>query len=412
MDWLNSWAWSGVAVVLACGSPPTHDSRVQGIPTQEPMGDAGCPIMGPPTVLAIPAGPGESCGEIGPTDREENSLFVLRRYPQGGESGIFVSVSSTGAETARSDLSDHDLLAAFLYALERGWLMQNFVFPDPQGLVGEPTYLVPFDEHLRPGLPSVLLHSRWEVAASPSGGAGWVGALSPAPGGVDCRPTLISSSQASADVAATSANAGSRPPLLPYFAQRYGPDGSAAFEPLFLGCFNYDYGLAVAINFKQQMAIIAIPPEYVRDSPPEFWMLEPDGTSTHWSIPGIPSSFGVSLMTLADDRFLLQGAPGSVGIPAPDGTLTPPPSWLSARTGLTELRAVGGGKGYVAATGLDCARALEYILADGTSCGYYPLEETPYCHTFNATVQIGLTGTLEQSNPMTCTVNVWRRLFQ
>ena len=375
------------------------------------MGAAGCPIMGPPMVLAIPVGPGESCGEIGPTDREENSLLILRRYPPGARSGIFVSISSTSAETARTELSDQDLLAFFLYALERGWLIQNLVDPDPQGLIGEPTYLVPLDEHLRSGVPSMLLHYRWEVAESPSGGAGWVGALSPAPGGGDCRSMPSSLSQASAPLI-PSANAGSRPPLLPYFAQRYGPDGSPAFEPLFLGCFNYDYGIAVAVNLKQQMAIIAIPPEYIRDSPPAFWMVDPDGTPTHWSVPGVAFSVGATLVTLADDRFVLRDGPNWLGIPAPDGTLAPPPSWLSARTELNELHVVGGGKGYVATTGLDCARALEYILADGISCGYYPLEETPYCHSFGPTVRIGLTGTLEQSNPMTCTVNVWRRLFQ
>jgi hypothetical protein len=327
--------------------------------------------------------------------------------------GIFVSVSSTGAETARTELSGDDQVASFVYALDRGWLIQNFVFPDPEGLTGEPTYLVPLDDHLQSGLPLLLWHYKWAVAESPSGGAGVAGALSPAPGGVDCRSMPSSLSKAPEPLPALSANAGSRPPLLPYFAQRYGPDGSPAFvKPLFLGCFNYDFGVAAAVNLKQQMAIIVIPPEYVRDSPPTFWMIDPDGTPTHWSVQGLAFSVGVSVVPLANDQFVLRES-NWLGIPAPDGTLTPPPSWLSARTDLNELHIVGGGKGYVASTGLgECARALEYILADGTSCGYYPLEETPYCHSFGPTVRIGLNGTLEQSNPMKCTVNVWRRLFQ
>jgi|SoiMethySBSTD1v2_1073268.scaffolds.fasta_scaffold210665_2 hypothetical protein len=403
---MHSWAWVGVAFLLACGPPPAHELEVQGIPVQDPVGDAGCPIMGAPMILAFPVGPGETCGEIGPTDREENSLLILRRYPAGGHSGIFVSLSSTGATNARTELSDQDLLASFVYALDRGWLIQNLVDPDPQGLSGEPTYLVPFDEHLRSGVPSMLLHYKWSVAESPSGGAGLVGVLAPAPDGADCHSAPSNFSQALA-----SANAGAKPPLLPYFAQRYGPDGSPAFEPLFLGCFNYDYGVAVAVNLQQQMAVIVIPPEYVRDNPPAFWMIEPDGTATHWSVPAVAFSVGTSVVALASNAFVLRSSEW-LGVPVPDGTLAPPPRWLTARTDLNELRIVGAGKAYVATTGLDCARALEYILADGTSCGYYPLEETPYCHSFGPTVRIGLTGTLEQSNPMTCTVNAWRRLFE
>ena len=254
----------------------------------------------------------------------------------------------------------------------------------------------------------MLIHYAWRVAESPSGGAAWVGALAPAPAGVNCNSTPSAFGNARAP--ALSANAGSRPPLLPYFAQGYGPDGSPAFQPLFLGCFNYDYGVSVAINLKQQMAVLIIPPYYVRDTPAVLWTFEPDGTPAHWSVPGVALSVGASVVALASDEFVLRDR-NWLGIPKADGTLAPPPCWLMARTDLNELRIVGAGKAYVTTTGLDCSRALEYILADGTSCGYYPLEETPYCR-LGPTVRIGLTGTLEQSNPMTCSVNVWRHLFQ
>ena len=157
---LDSWARVGVGLLVACGSSQPPGSQIKGgrdlgnVPVASLDGGAapacvppppperpGCenpPVMGQPTRFPFPLGPAERCGVyggIGPGDLEDNSLLFIERDAEDGRHLVLVSISPTGSQIGRTEFVDNNgLIGFYSYALNNGWLLQNFSISGSAGI--------------------------------------------------------------------------------------------------------------------------------------------------------------------------------------------------------------------------------------------------------------------------------------
>jgi hypothetical protein len=344
---------------------------------------SGCsrvPVLGSPNQFQYEPQTSQSCLNIFPTDGQGNALLDLLR-PGPFDLIDWRSFHATGQ--LRGSFDGTSDLAVNAFPLQAGWLLQTAGggFSGPIG----PVVVNVFSPDLQSqqvvqGVPPFTSNG------APGGGGVLVSGVYPPPPG---SPTCTSGFQ-------------------PVYVQRFDQQGRSPWAPQSLGCFDESAHLFAAVAPQGNVLVLIV---QVPGGPWHTWNIDADGTIHPHTItsPPLRDTSPQALAPLADGHFAVATSAGWEALIERNGTLSSPPCWLASRPG-TGPQIVSAGKAYLLFDGShSCSDLAEYVLDDGTSCGFISVDAgTLSCDS----VSVGTDGTLAILNKNTCTIDEWPRAFQ